>query len=133
MGGGGHLSFAKYTLNLPYIYPIFSSKTILFSYIILVKSGLTPRLQIKIKSLLFYIHFFLYILIRYLIFWFTEKRKVISSWHPRTVLRMDRINLLNLRSKVLAKIWKFKRKTTWQLVQLVIAPCLVKQMYHSWG
>ena len=33
--------FAKYTLNLPHIYPIFSSKEILFSYIIFVKSGLT--------------------------------------------------------------------------------------------
>ena len=32
---------AKYALNLPYIYPIFSSKKILFSYIIFVKSGLT--------------------------------------------------------------------------------------------
>ena len=34
--------FAKYTLNLPYIYPIFSFKKILYSYIIFVKSGLTP-------------------------------------------------------------------------------------------
>jgi hypothetical protein len=25
-GGGGHVFFAKYTLNLPYIYPIFSLK-----------------------------------------------------------------------------------------------------------
>jgi hypothetical protein len=29
-GGGGHIFFANYTLNLPFIYPIFSSKKILF-------------------------------------------------------------------------------------------------------
>jgi hypothetical protein len=32
-GGGGHVFFAKYTLNLACIYPIFSSQKILFSYI----------------------------------------------------------------------------------------------------
>jgi hypothetical protein len=32
----------SYTSNLSYIYPIFSSKKILYSYIIFVKSGLTP-------------------------------------------------------------------------------------------
>jgi hypothetical protein len=37
-GGGGHVFFAKYTLHLPYIF----INTILFSYIIMVKSGLTP-------------------------------------------------------------------------------------------
>ena len=41
-GGGGHVFFAKYTLNLACIYPIFSSQKILFSSIILVKSGSTP-------------------------------------------------------------------------------------------
>ena len=42
MGSGGHVFFAKYTLNLPYIiYPIFSSQKIIFSYIIFVKDGLT--------------------------------------------------------------------------------------------
>ena len=41
-GGGGCVFFPKYTLNLSYIYPIFLSKKILYSYIILVKSGLTP-------------------------------------------------------------------------------------------
>jgi hypothetical protein len=40
MGDGGHVFFAKYTFNLPYIYPIFPRKKILFSYIIVVKSGL---------------------------------------------------------------------------------------------
>ena len=72
MGGGGHLSFAKYTLSLPYIYPI-----------ILVKSGLTPCLQIKIKSLLFYIHFFLYIYINqisyFLIYREKESDKLLTS------------------------------------------------------
>ena len=33
---------AKCTLNLPYIYPVFSSQKFLFSYIIFVRSGLTP-------------------------------------------------------------------------------------------
>jgi hypothetical protein len=37
----------SYTSNLSYIYPIFSSKKILYSYIIFVKSGLTPCHQIK--------------------------------------------------------------------------------------
>jgi hypothetical protein len=43
MGGGGHVFFAKYTFNLPYVYPIFPRKKILFSYIIVVKSGLTLK------------------------------------------------------------------------------------------
>jgi hypothetical protein len=32
----------SYTLNLSYIYPIFSSQKILYSYIMFVKSGWTP-------------------------------------------------------------------------------------------
>jgi hypothetical protein len=42
MGGGGRVFFANYTLILSYIYPIFSLKKILYSYIIFVRSGLTP-------------------------------------------------------------------------------------------
>ena len=37
----------SYTSNLSYIYPIFSSKKILYSYIIFVKSGLTPWIYHK--------------------------------------------------------------------------------------
>ena len=42
-GVGYHVFFAKYTLNLSYmyIYAIFSIKKILISYIIFLKSGLT--------------------------------------------------------------------------------------------
>ena len=56
-GCGGHVCFAKYTLNLSYIYPIFSSKNILFSYIILVKSGLTPC-NMYVICLNYLCHFF---------------------------------------------------------------------------
>lgn len=42
MGGGGHVFLANYTLILSYIYPIFSFLKILYSYIIFVRSGLTP-------------------------------------------------------------------------------------------
>ena len=49
-GCGGHVFFfAKYTLNLPNSYPIFSSQKILFSYIIFVKSGLTPCYLLLLK------------------------------------------------------------------------------------
>jgi len=44
MGGGGRVFFAKYTLNLPYIYPIFPRKKnpiFLYTHVIVVKSGLT--------------------------------------------------------------------------------------------
>jgi hypothetical protein len=34
--------FAKYNLNLPYIYPIFSSQKIIFSYIIFVFLYMSP-------------------------------------------------------------------------------------------
>ena len=50
-GDGGHVYFVKYTLNLPYIYPIFSSLKILFSYIFFVKSGLTPCNNITLLNL----------------------------------------------------------------------------------
>jgi hypothetical protein len=42
MEGGGYVFFAKYTLNLPYFCLNFHPKKILFSYMIFVKSGLTP-------------------------------------------------------------------------------------------
>ena len=54
--------FAKYTLNLHYIYPIFSFKKILYCYIIFVKSGLTPiycgtvtEMQLLLRSVILYI------------------------------------------------------------------------------
>ena len=42
MGGEGRVFFANNTLILSYIYPIFSLTKKLYSYIIFVKSGLTP-------------------------------------------------------------------------------------------
>ena len=48
-GGGGHVYFAKYNINLFYIF----IKKITFSYISLVKSGLTPCTI----SFLFRLHF----------------------------------------------------------------------------
>jgi hypothetical protein len=41
--GGGHIIFAKFTLTLLNIFPIFSSKKIIFSYMIFVKSGVMVK------------------------------------------------------------------------------------------
>ena len=49
-GGGGHVFLVNYTLNLSYIYPIFSCKKILYSYIIFVRNGLTPCMLHNVRS-----------------------------------------------------------------------------------